>query len=170
MKNRLRLFCALAFFAVITVLAYGDTGTLRLTINAGSSQNEVVSSMAYYGNYFSDSATNVDLLFYSDDIELYFEMFVPNGNNRLIAGTYRVSGNQNNDHGPFTFSYGEVDVADEEMIYDITGGAITINTTGAGTNMVYNISFDLNMEDMDGRAATMRGDYQGPIGWSDESN
>ena len=168
MKKVLKIFWILAFAVLLSVPAYSETGTIRISINANPFQDEVYVFMNHYGNFYSERATNVDLEFYSDNIEIYLEMFIPNGNDRLIAGTYNVSRAEDEDHMPFTFSYGAIGL-NQNGYYEVTGGTMTVRSSGTGNNLEYNISFNFNIEDEDGLSGTMTGDFQGTFEWEDYS-
>ena len=174
MKKAPRLLLTLAFTALITVSVYANNGTLRFTIDGDTIQTDAEAFMNHYGNYYSNSAINVDFLIISEHVELYFEMFVPNGNNRLIPGTYNLSTAGHDDHGPFTYSYGEIDVLLLEEIgyeyFDVLDGTLTITTTGAGANLQYIVAFNLTLEDEFGFTVPMTGEYRGSIEWEDHSN
>ena len=163
MKGKLKFFWVLTFAVLILGGAYGNSGNLSLRINNRQIQYEVEAELSHYGNYYSNSAVNVDLAFFSDDLYMYFEFFVPNGNNTLVAGTYNISRSADNNHGPFSYSKGRFAFAieNDEIYYDVTGGSVTISTSGAGANLIYNISLNLTMEDDDGQAGTLTGDYRG---------
>ena len=166
MKNA-RLFWVLFFIVLITAAAYSNNGNLGISINESSIQEQVEAYMEYFGNYYSNSAANIDVMLVSDNIEIYFEMFVPNGNNRLINGTYNISRASNDNHRPFTFSYGEIYLDDDD--YEVIGGSITITSSGSGANISYNIDFNLTLEDDYGRTRTATGSYRGSFVWDDYS-
>ena len=167
MKNT-RFFCVLAFIIFFTVSAFGNNGNLRITIDGSSFQEEVEAYMEYFGNYYSSTASNIDIILYSGNIEIYFELFVPNGNNRLVSGTYNLSSSLNDDHGPFTFSFGEI-YFDDDDYYEVTGGTLTVSSTGQGANTVYTVVFDLDVEDDYGFSCTASGSYRGSFEWDDYS-
>ena len=166
MKKVFMFFWVITFTVIISLPAFSETGTLRISVNTKSIHDEVYAIMNYFGNYYSGEAVNVDLEFYSDDIEMYFEMFIPNGNNRLIAGTYNVSRSTDDDHTPFTFSYGGIGL-DQNGYYEVTSGTMTVRSSGTGDNTEYVINFNFNIEDEDGLAGTMSGDFQGTFEWND---
>ena len=168
--KKAKIFWVLFFITIITVSAYDNNGTLRLSVNNNTIQEEVEAYMDFFGTYYSNNAANVDITLVADNMELYFEMFVPIGNNRLIDGTYNISSASNNYHRQFTFSYGEIYLDDyDDDYYEVTGGSLTVTSSGQGANITYNIDFNLTLEDDYSRISTATGSYRGTFVWEDYS-
>ena len=163
------------FWLVISVmvLVFGmtvvgcDNGS---TSSSGGSVFTIYSSgyfgaMFYYGHHYSNSANNVDLNLYSESEEIYFEMFVPNGQNRLVEGTY----NLNSNYEQFTYHIGALFT--DDSVYYVTGGTVKISVSGSGDDAEYTIIFDCILSDENtGAAGTLKGTYTGTLEWYDEED
>jgi len=136
---------------------------------SGKTYGIVGGEMMHYGHYYSTSANNVDLVLFSEDVYIYFEMFVPVANNRLVAGTYSLSQAANEDFPPFTYAYGATGT--EDFDYSVTGGTVQVSVSGSGNNAVYTITIDCTLinDDTGAAAGTMKGTYKGTLDWEDES-
>ena len=83
--------------------------------------------------------------------------FVPNGNTKLVAGTY----NLNNNHKAFTHYDGYVEIGNSEDDFDITGGTIKVAISGD----TYTITIDCTLNG----GGTAKGIYKGALLWEDLS-
>ncbi|MCL2044433.1 MAG: hypothetical protein FWG89_09875, partial [Treponema sp.] len=134
-------------------------------------------TMYHFGNFFSESAVNVDLTLSTKDEDswIYFEMFVPNGNNRLVEGTYspEFPAPPDDDYPPFTYSSGSVVLSDTDTSYYVSGGTVEVSVSGSGNSAVYTIVIDCTLVVVVGEsiyedAGTLEGTYIGTLLWNDE--
>ena len=126
----------------------------------------------YYGNYYSQSAINVDLFLFNDEFTnvIYFELFVPNGSDSLVTGTYNLSLSKINDHLPFSYAWGEMYIEEEDRFFDVIDGVLTAFVTGSGDDEVYFIVIDCIFKAEDtGEEFPVRGTFRGSITWFDET-
>jgi len=126
----------------------------------------------YYGNYYSQSAINVDLLLFNEDFTniVYFELFVPNGSDSLVTGTYNLSLSKIDDHLPFSYASGAMYIEEEDRFLDVIDGVLTAFVTGSGDDEVYFIIIDCIFIDEDtGEEFPVRGTFHGSITWFNET-
>jgi len=119
--------------------------------------------MYYFGNYFSESVTNVDFVLYTSDnkFNVYFELLVPNGNPTLVSGTYNLALNERHDRS-FTYVIGYVNKS-----FTASSGTVNVSVSGNPGNVKYVITIDCTLVDEDNKpAGTIKGTYGGSLGWA----
>ena len=123
--------------------------------------------MDYWGNYFNAATDNIFLGLTTGNNEwIALDMLVPNGNNRLVAGTYTFSTATGASIAAYTFvdnnytSY--IQDADNNKL-KITGGTVKISVTGTGDNAIYTILIDCTLEN----GGIVKGIYRGTLKWYD---
>lgn len=170
MKDVSKLFFIIIFIGIIAATGFTQTDYNSFTID-GKLYEVFEGSMDYYGDIYSETAIIVDLeLFSEDNIYIYFEMFIPEGNKRLVEGTYNYYFSSDKDYKPFTYCWGGVDIElyGKEIYYEIIDGTVTVSVSGSGNNTIYTITVDCNLVDEDNNSAgAIKGTYQGPLEWYD---
>ena len=139
----------------------------RFDVN-GSIYQPFTGLITYWGHFFNSSTENVYLgLPTISDEWITVDMLVPNGNNKLVAGTYTF--NSDGATAPaFTFvnddntSYAE-DAAGNKL--NITAGTVKVSVTGTGDNAIYTIAIDCTLEN----GGKVKGTYRGKLTWTDET-
>jgi len=128
----------------------------KLTIN-GKNYDLSGGSMHYYGSNENEDAINVDLVLRATNgAYLELEMFVSNGNTKLVAGTYNLNPNFKE------FTYSDSYAVDEnDNDFEITGGTIKVAVSGD----TYTITINCNLKG----GGTAKGEYKGSLTWSDDS-
>ncbi|MDR2037329.1 MAG: InlB B-repeat-containing protein [Bacteroidales bacterium] len=122
--------------------------------------------MDYWGHFFNAATENVFIgltTIYGEWIAL--DMLVPDGRNRLVAGTYTFG-----TAGTSAVAYTFVDNDYTSYVQDadgnklkMTGGTVKVTVTGTGDDAVYTITVDCMLEN-DGK---VKGTYRGPLKWYD---
>jgi len=118
--------------------------------------------MYYFGNYFSESVTNVDFVLYTSDnkFNVYFELLVPNGNPTLVSGTYNLVLNEQYKQ-TFAYVIGYVNTS-----LTASSGTVNVSVSGSANNAFYVITIDCTLVDEDDNpAGTIKGTYGGRLGW-----
>ena len=167
MKNSFKQFWIIVFITVIIFSACGNEPDNFFSIN-GITYRLYKGEMYYKGPVIPDRSNNIELyLFYEDENdyeEIFLDLYIPDGNNRLVEGTYNLTYN----YEPFTCSYGEIQIEKDRRLlfyYRITGGTLQVSVTGSGDDAIYTINIDCNIEDQNGLTETVRGTYRGTIAW-----
>jgi hypothetical protein len=129
-------------------------------------------AMNYYGPFFNASTENLQLGIASIYNEgLVFDMLLPRGSTRLVAGTYTFTASTEsswNTLPAFTFTDNEYTsfVQDAEGgRLKITGGTVKVVISGTGDTAVYTIAVDCTLDG----GGTAKGTYRGTLTWYDES-
>ena len=143
---------------------------------AGNTYDIPEAWMGNFGNDFSDSSVFIGLSFESDEFEIEFWMFVPNGNDRLVAGTYNATPIADDDvYLPFTFAngfaafYNGEYYEEPEQYVEVSDGTIIVSVSGTGNDIVYTITIDCSVVDEDGNnAGLLKILYQGTPIWEDK--
>lgn len=148
----------------MTVFGCKNTSSVDPVYNSfvinGTTYEFTLGNMKNFGDVFDTSANNVDLNLISNDTikDLYFEFFVPIGNQKLVSGTYSFAYTCTQ----FTYSAGRIQTP--EMNYDVTSGTIKISVSGSGNDAIYTIEFDCTIKDvLDLPAGTLKGTYRGTL-------
>jgi len=137
----------------------------RFNVN-GSTYNLYSGQVDYCGHFFNASTENVWLQLanmYGEWIAV--DMLVPNGNNKLVAGTYTF-----NPNGATAPAYTFVNNDYTSYAHDIDGnrlrmtaGTVKVSITGTGDNAVYTIAIDCSLEN----GGSVKGTYRGTLKWYD---
>lgn len=139
-----------------------QTNTNEFSFN-GEKVKVVGGEQHYYGHYeyYGSDANNIDLYLFSEDLLIAFEMFVPNGKNELVAGTYTKK-----DTGQaFTFiSGGGFTYNDNKDIWELEYEATSANITVAVSDKIYTLNINGVIA---GKA--FAGNYTGTLDWVDET-
>lgn len=111
----------------------------------------------FYGHYYGPNSNNISLIFVTDKHYVAFELFVPNGNTKLVAGVYQPD----DSYQAFTIAKGFVMNHEGAVLYAMTDGTITIKLEGN----VYDIDLKGTLEDN----TSVKGKFSGTIEWEDDS-
>ena len=138
----------------------------RFVVNSSIIFDPYRGQVDYCGHFFNTSTENVWLeLFTISDERIAIDMLVPNGNNRLVAGTYTF--NSSGATAPaFTFVNNDYTsyVQDASGIRArMTAGTVKVSITGTGDNAVYTIAIDCTLEN----GGKVSGTYRGKLTWRD---
>jgi hypothetical protein len=107
------------------------------TLTVGSDNYTVVSGgMTYYGQAEPGEGENVDLVINaSDDSTLSLQFYVPEGNDKLVAGTYNLASES---YLAWTIDQGEL--FQGYSSYPVTGGSVTVGVSGNVYTFVFNLT------------------------------
>ena len=116
----------------------------------------------YWGHFFNASTENISLTLFTLNSEaIAIDMLVPNGNDKLVAGTYTFNAN-----GATAPAYTFVDNDYTSYVRDtagnklkMTAGTVKISFTGTGDNAVYTIAIDCTLEN----GGKVKGTYRGTL-------
>jgi hypothetical protein len=112
-------------------------GAMSGTLTVGSDDYMAVSgAMTYYGQAEPEEGENVDLLINaSDGSTLALQFYVPEGNNKLVAGTYNFASES---YLAWTIDQGEL--YQGYSSYPITGGSVVVSVSGNVYTFVLNLT------------------------------
>ena len=122
----------------------------------GKSHSIKDAGQVFFGHYFGNNSNNITLLFITDEHNVTFEMFVPNGDTKLLTGNYLP----NDNYQPFTILNGLI-TKDGNTVYSMTTATIKIKVDGN----VYNIEIEGTLQNN----TTVKGKFSGQLEWLDES-
>lgn len=130
----------------------GNGEVNKITFN-GKSYDITGGRMHYFGQ--DEKATNIDLVLLAQNgAYLEIEMYVPNGNTKLVAGKYNLNTNSTE------FTYSDSYAVDEnDNDYEITGGTIEIAVSGDTYTITVNVTLS--------SGGTAKGTYKGGLAWVD---
>lgn len=116
----------------------GGDGTMDGTITvSGTSYDAVYGQMTYFGQFEPGEGENVDLYIETEDgSSLYLEMFVPEGDDRLVSDTYTY---EVDNYLAGSITFGEIEKANGD-IAEITGGTVVVVRSGDGYTFTFNLT------------------------------
>jgi hypothetical protein len=125
--------------------------------------------MVYWGATAPDTPASLTLILAEQINEgntVEFEMFLPTGHTRLVAGTYTLS---ETSHPAMTYAWGDVFVGEgadynDPAAYDyfkVTGGTVEVDLSGS----THTITFDCTLDN----GQQLTGSWEGVLLWEDWS-
>ena len=111
----------------------------------------------FYGHYYSSASNNIDLMFATDEHYIDFEMFVSNGEKKLLAGVYQP----NNNLQPFTVRNGIVLDSDKKTVHTMKTATLNVKVDGD----IYTIDIEGKLTD----DSNVKGRYSGQLKFFDKS-
>ena len=124
---------------------------------ANKSRSITEAGQIFYGHYYSTNSNNITLVFATEEHYVAFEMFVPNGDTKLLEGVYQPSSN----YQAFAVTGGGVFDYDDNEVYSVKTVVITVKLEGN----VYTIDIEGKLDNN----TNLKGNYTGQLKWFDES-
>lgn len=129
----------------------------------------------YFGNYYSESAKNMEISINSNSKIILIDILVPNEKNILVSGTYNYSDEPNENFPPFSFCsliiQNEMNTFNLNSVYKSTGGTVIVTVSGSGEQAIYTISVNCPMKDFEGNlSGNLTGKYIGKLSYTDYSD
>jgi len=157
------VFIALIILVLFLPCAEAEASEYNVFVIDGFIYETDIGFFYNYGNYYGENATNIDMFLEGEYIDIYFELFVPNNYDRIIAGTYSLS----NEYPPppFTFLSGSMVTFDVyyEAYYEVLDGTLEVSVSGTGDDAIFTIAINCLVEDDYGDIFRIRGIYRGPL-------
>ena len=171
MRNILKLFKfkIIAFVVLISLIPCYKISANENNISVNGVDYTIsAGEMVFRGDFYRNNVNLITLMLEGPNIDIDFDMMIPNNTNRLVPGTYRYGS-----FAPFAFPYSTTflynDISEVTNTFDIRHGTVVVSVAGSGNNAIYTITIDCALTDENGNTAgTIKGTYQGTLAWSEK--